>query len=145
MVRRHLVNITGKSTRPRQIILIVLILTISAGLLAWMVLREQSNSSRRRNAATVTPETGFVVNIPQKALIRNYVTVSVEAPAGTKCELTYISPSGEVRKMNATADTSGLCVWNWKIAEAEGAGEARLIFTVGGVSETHFMEILPSF
>jgi hypothetical protein len=47
--------------------------------------------------------------------------------------------------MDTTADTSGLCEWRWKIDVAQGKGAGRLIFTINGVSETHFMEIRSNF
>jgi hypothetical protein len=85
------------------------------------------------------------VTIPQKALWRNYVTVSVEATPGTKCELTFVPPLGKTHQTDTTANASGLCVWNWKIDETEGKGNGRLIFTIDGISETHFLEIRSAF
>jgi hypothetical protein len=88
----------------------------------------------------------FRVIIPQKALFRNYLEVSVEAQPGTSCELIYISPSGEIHYMDTiTADTTGLCTWKWKVDETKGKGAGRLIFTIGGINETHFIEIRSSF
>lgn len=92
-----------------------------------------------------TPVPHFNVDIPQKALLKNYVTVSVEAPAGTACELTFIPASGEAQVMNATANSEGICTWRWKLEESYGKGNARLIFTINGVSDTHFLEILSEF
>jgi hypothetical protein len=120
---------------------------------AWAVLGGQSNSSRLLIAPTaqlpstptIVPKAGFVVNIPQKALMKNYVTVTAEAPPGTKCELTYIPPSGNIHQTATIADTSGLCVWNWKVEDSEGKGNGRLIFTIGNISETHFIEIHSGF
>ena len=139
-------------TRKTPKILIALLLVTVVAFLAWAVLHGQSNSSslstptvQSPSTSTVIPDTRFVVNIPQKALMKNYVTVSVEAPPRTKCKLTYIPPSGNIHQTDTTADTSGLCVWNWKVEESEGKGNGRLIFTIGGISETHFIEIRSNF
>lgn len=140
------------STRKLQKILLALFVMTVVASLIW-VLRGQVNSSQPLNTLTVktpsTPtditDTGFVVNIPQKALWKNYVTVSAEASSGTKCGLIYIPPSGNIHQTDTIADTSGLCVWNWKIEEAEGKGNGRLIFTIEDISETHFMEIRSGF
>jgi hypothetical protein len=89
---------------------------------------------------------GFAVTIPQKTLYKNKVTVSVETTPGTDCELTYVSPSGDASFMdNIVADTNGLCSWTWRIDETKGRGAGRLIFTIEGISETHFIEIRSSF
>jgi len=87
----------------------------------------------------------FTVTIPDKALIKNYLTVSVEAEPGTACRLTFIPPSGEIRVMETTANTDGLCKWRWKLEESIGRGHGRLIFTINGVSDTHFIDIRPGF
>ena len=47
--------------------------------------------------------------------------------------------------METTADSSGLCEWRWKINESDGAGDARLIFTINGSSDTHFVQIFADF
>jgi hypothetical protein len=88
---------------------------------------------------TAIPGKGFVVNNPQKALFKNYVTVSAEATPGTSCELTYIPPSGDISVMDTIANESGICSWRWKIDETKGKGMGWLIFTIGGMSETHFI------
>jgi hypothetical protein len=132
---------------------IVLLVMTCTAFLAWVVPRGQSNSFPPPNTPTVQPsntptaipDKELVLHIPQKALIKNYVTVSAEAPVGTSCELIYVSPSGETRQTTVTADASGLCTWKWKIGEAEGKGDGRLIFTVGDITETHFIQILSSF
>jgi hypothetical protein len=126
-------------------ILLVLLLVGLVTFLAWMILQGRTNVSQLPGTPTVVPHTGFVVNIPQKALLRNYVTVSVDAPSGTNCELTFIPPSGEIQVMDTIADKSGQCVWRWKLDESVGKGAGRLIFTINGVSDTHFMEIRSSF
>lgn len=92
-----------------------------------------------------TPAPHFKVTIPQKALLKNYVTVSVEAVPVTNCELTFVPPSGETQVMNSTANAEGICEWRWKLEESYGKGNARLIFTINGVSDTHFLEILSEF
>jgi hypothetical protein len=140
-------------TRKTQITLIALLMIALITFSAWAVLRRESYSFQLPNpptpqpssTPTVTPDTGLVLNIPQKALMKNYVTVSAEAPSGTKCELIYIPPSGNTHKTDTIADASGLCVWKWKAEESEGKGNARLIFTIGNISETHFIQILSSF
>ena len=95
--------------------------------------------------STPQNDEGFRVTIPQKALHKNKVTVSVEAATGTECELTYIAPSGDINKMEAVADTDGICSWTWRVDETKGKGSGRLIFTIEGISETHFIEIRTSF
>jgi len=126
-------------------ILIALLLAIFVTCLIWIVLRVQTNSSQTLSLATVEPDTGFVIDIPQKALMKNYVRVSMEATPGKSCELTYIPPSGEIHQMNTVANESGQCEWRWKVEESEGKGDGRLIFTLDGKSETHFFQILSSF
>ena len=134
--------------------LITLLVLAFVAFLAWTILHGQAHPSQPPNTPTthqppttptVVPRPRFVLNIPQKALMKNYVTVSAEAPPGTKCELTYIPPSGNIHQTDTIADTSGLCVWNWKVEESEGKGNGRLIFTIGDISETHFIEIRSSF
>ena len=77
--------------------------------------------------------------------MKNYVTVSAEAPPGTKCELIYVPPSGATHQTDTIADASGQCVWKWKVEESEGKGDGRLIFTIGDISETHFIQIFSNF
>ena len=134
-----------KLTRKIPKVLFALLLTIFFGLFAWMILRAQTHSSQLPNTPTVVSNTHFAVDIPQKALWRNYVWVSVEATPGTNCRLIYVPPSGEIQVMGTVANTSGKCVWRWKVEASQGKGAARLIFTINGVSDTHFMEILSEF
>jgi len=139
-------SLSPKTTKA----LIALLMISVVAFLARAYLQGQSNSSQPPSTTiiapnTAAPHTSFKVNIPQKALIKNYVTVSVEAPSGTNCKLIYISPSGETRQTDTISDESGLCVWKWKIGESEKRGTGRLIFTIGSISETHFLEILPNF
>ena len=126
-------------------VLIVLLLTIFLAFIVVVVVRHQAGPSLPVSMSTATPEKHFVVDIPQKALFKNYVTVSVEAAAGTSCELTYIAPSGDTSVVDTIANENGICSWRWKIDEAQGRGMGRLIFTLEGMSETHFIEILPGF
>ena len=95
--------------------------------------------------ATKNPYADFNVHIPQKALLRNYLNVAVEAEPGTACTLTYVPPSGESMQMEAIADSDGLCEWRWKIEESHRAGDARLIFTINGASDTHYIQIFKEF
>jgi len=101
--------------------------------------------SKTKTPPTPEEDVSFVVHIPQKALHRNMVTVSVETTPGTDCELSYISPSGDISKMDTKADAIGVCSWTWKVDETKGKGSGRLIFKIGGMSETHFIEIRSSF
>jgi hypothetical protein len=125
-----------------QISLVILTFTV---ILVWSVSQGQIITPQPSITPTNTPDKRFVVHIPQKALWKNYVTVSMEAAVGTSCKLTYISPSGVLRETNTTAKNNGLCEWRWKIEETEGKGHGRLIFTIGENSQTHFLEILSSF
>jgi len=129
--------------RPARKKLIVLLVTILTAFLAWTILREQPASLQPPETPTDVP--GLVLNIPQKALWKNYVAVSAKTSPGTTCELMYVPPSGKTHQINTTADSSGLCVWKWKVDETEGKGNARLIFTIDGISETHFIEIRSAF
>lgn len=95
---------------------------------------------------TATENTpNFNVQIPDKALLKNYLVVSLEADPGMDCELTYIAPKGQKLHMVETADENGICEWRWKLEESDGRGHGRLIFTLNGVSETHFIDIRPGF
>jgi hypothetical protein len=94
---------------------------------------------------TTTSEPKFEVTIPSKALLKNYVTVSVKAETGTSCNLIFIPASGETLDMNTIANENGECVWRWKLEESYKKGTARLIFTINGISQTHFLQILESF
>jgi len=127
-------------------ILIALLFIVFVAFLAWMALRGQTNSSKPPSTFTVVPTNPrFVVKIPEKALLKNYVTVSVEAAPGTKCRLTFVPPSGGVQTTDKIADKNGLCEWRWKLEESQGKGYGRLIFTINGISETHFLEIHSAF
>ena len=125
--------------------LVALLLTIFVAFTVLVGVQHQAKSSLPASAPTATLEKHFVVNIPQKALFKNYVIVSIEAAPGISCELTYIAPSGDTSVMDTIANESGICSWRWKIDETKGKGMGRLIFTIEGVSETHFIEIRRSF
>jgi hypothetical protein len=128
---------------PKLKVFIVLFVVVLFALPACMNLP----ASPLPNTPTpiAVPTKSLVVHIPDKALLRNYVEVSVEAPAGTSCDLLYIPPSGKTQKTNTTANADGLCVWKWQLQESDGKGKGRLIFMVNGVSETHFLEIRSAF
>ena len=137
---------------PNRNIPIALFIIAFVAFSAWAVLQTQSYSSQSptptaqpSSTPTTAPDAGFVLNIPPKALMKNYVTVSAEAPPGTNCKLIYIPPSGTTHQTDTIADADGLCVWKWKVEESEGKGNGRLIFTIGDISETHFIQILSSF
>ncbi|MCJ7539955.1 MAG: hypothetical protein MUO88_09870, partial [Desulfobacterales bacterium] len=59
------------------------------------------------------------LDIPQKALLKNYVVISAQTSPGTSCKLLYVPPSGETQKMDTIADNNGRCVWKWKIEESQ--------------------------
>ena len=134
-----------KSKQTIQKLLMTVILIAALTLMVFLAFQKESVPIQPRKHVTETPIPHFNVTIPQKALLKNYVTVSVEAPEGTPCELTFIPASGETQVMNTTANAEGLCEWRWKLEETYGKGNARLIFTINGFSDTHFLEILSEF
>lgn len=122
------------------------ICVVSVGIfLFWFIWAGQLNESQTTVTPKDTPEVSFVLEIPQKALWKNYFTVTVDADPGTTCDLLYIPPSGDAQEMSSEADVNGKCVWRWKIEESQGKGNGRLIITIDGESETHFFEIRSSF
>ncbi|MEW6400828.1 MAG: hypothetical protein AB1649_03455 [Chloroflexota bacterium] len=129
--------------------LVVLLFAVTLALVALAVpqrerdLSTSSTSIILSPSATSTPD--FSVSIPQKALLENYLTVSAEAAPGTDCRLTFIAPSGEIQVMDTVADENRLCEWRWKLAISMGKGAGRLIFTINGMSDTHFIQIFASF
>lgn len=139
----------GKSSRPAKPvlnILLVLFALTAIALLIWLIRGEQRRSLQSTTVSTPSPEeTSFRLEIPQKALWKNYVHVSAETTPGTTCELLYIPPSGDTQEMASVADENGECSWRWKVEETDGKGNGRLIFTIDGKSETHFIEIRSSF
>ena len=128
---------SSRLAKPVLNILLVLFAFAAIALLIWLIRGEQRRFLQSTAVATPSPEeTIFRLEIPQKALWKNYVTVSAEAVPGTICELLYIPPSGETQQMSSMADINGECAWKWKIEEAHGKGNGRLIFTIDGKSET---------
>lgn len=95
--------------------------------------------------ATLNLYGNFKIQIPDKALIKNYLVVSLETEPATTCELTYIAPKGRKLYMVETADEKGQCEWRWKLEETDGRGHGRLIFTINGISETRFIDVRPEF
>lgn len=115
-------------------------------LLLWFIRGEQRFFKQVIVSPTPSPEkTSFRLEIPQKALWRNYVTISAEAAPGTTCDLIFVTPTGQTMQMDSLADATGTCTWRWKVEESYGKGNGRLIFTIDGKSETHFIEIRSSF
>jgi hypothetical protein len=136
--------------RPTRKTLLALLMATIVAFLGWAVLQKQPGpfqpaTSTPPSTPTVSPKKNLAVTVPQKALWRNYVEVSAEATPGTSCELIYVPPLGKTHQTATTADASGLCTWTWKIDETEGKGNGRLIFTIDGISETHFIEIRSAF
>ena len=115
-------------------------------LLAARVIQQERN---HEFPPTSTPllflDADYAVTIPDKALMKNYLTVSLETDPGTECKLTFIPPSGGVYKMDTVADADGVCEWRWKLEESYGKGHGRLIFTINGISDTHFIDIRAGF
>jgi hypothetical protein len=131
-------------TRKNPITVIALFIMLLIAFFAWVVLRRQTNDIHEP-PPTASTQPKFEVNIPQKALLKNYINISMAAPPGTECNLIYVSPLGNIHENDTTANADGLCMWRWKMDESEGKGSGRLIFTVNGISETHFMEIFANF
>lgn len=134
-----------KSQQTTQKLLVTVLLIMALSAMFFMAFQREPVPVEPKRQSTDTPAPHFNVTIPQKALLKNYVTVSVEAPQGTTCELTFIPASGETLVMKTTANANNLCEWRWKLEESYGKGNARLIFTINGVSDTHFLEILSEF
>lgn len=124
----------------------IILPTVSLIILTIFIIQNRDNNpSSPSIEPTLSPYADFNVHIPQKALLRNYINVAVEAEPGTACTLTYVPPSGESMQMEAIADSNGLCEWRWKIEESHRAGDARLIFTINGASDTHYIQIFKEF
>ncbi len=104
-------NSTSKAPR----VLIALLVVTSVAFSAWMVLQGRSNYSQPPAIPTATPKAEFVLKYPSKTFWGNYVTASVEAPPGTDCKLTYMSPAGVMHEIVTTANDSGVCEGRWKI------------------------------
>jgi hypothetical protein len=127
-----------------KILITLLVIAVSI-LVIQAASREKYSTTQAMIIATNTSETGLILEIPQKALWRNYVRVSAETKPGSLCELLYVPPSGVMQEFSSVADENGKCAWKWKIEEKDGKGNGRLIFTIDGKSETHFIEIRRSF
>ena len=124
----------------------IILSTVSLIILTIFIIQNRDNNpSSPSSEPTLSPYADFNVYIPQKALLRNYINVAVEAEPGTACMLTYVPPSGESMQMETVADSNRLCEWRWKIEESHRAGDARLIFTINGLSDTHFIQIFKEF
>jgi hypothetical protein len=95
---------------PRNILklLTVLLLVVLSIFLIQFAFGKPIKASSPMIAPTSTPEFDFVLEIPQKALWKNYVHVSAEAAPGTVCTLRYIPPSGNMQEMSSTADENGM-------------------------------------
>jgi hypothetical protein len=104
-----------------------------------------SNPIQVTPPASPTPRPKFEVTLPSKGLLKNYVTVSVKAETGTSCNLIFIPASGDMLDMDTIANEKGECIWRWKLEESYKKGTARLIFTINGISDTRFLQILENF
>ena len=132
------------TTRKASRVLIALLAMIFITFVTWPILQGRSNSSQH-TMPTSTPEAEFILKYPSKTFWGNYVVVSVEAPPGTNCTLTYMSPSGMLHEIETIANENGLCEGRWKLEKAEGKGTGRFNFRIGDHSETHFIEVRSSF
>ena len=126
-------------------VLIALLFFALFGILLQNDLLGEFTFSKQLDTPTVIPSANFVLDVPQKALWKNYVVVSAQATPGEGCVLLFIPPSGDSKEMTVVAGDDGYCRWRWKIEESYGKGDGRLIFTIGDKSETHFFEIRSSF
>lgn len=124
--------------------LLLVLLAVSISFAAWILLRGGINLQASATP-TISMYADFNVTIPSKAMLKNYLTVSAEATPGVNCTLTFIPASGETQIMETVGNSEGECVWRWKLEESFGRGAARLIFTINGLSDTHYIEILNSF
>jgi len=135
------------STRKILPVLLGILLLFLIASWAWLSFRAKETPSQPAlpTRTSFPPVPSFNVTIPSKGLLKNYLTVSAEAAPGTQCTLTFIPKSGEMLVMEVVSNTDGECIWRWKLEESYGRGAARLIFTIDGVSDTHFIEIHSSF
>lgn len=131
--------------RKFRLVLFIFLPAILLLLTARVIHQERNLESQPTATPLVFIDADYAVTIPDKALIKNYLTVSLEADPDTVCKLTFIAPSGEMREMDTVADAGGVCEWRWKLEESYGKGHGRLIFTVNGVSDTHFIDIRAGF
>ena len=133
-------------TIKKNVKVLTIILLVSVVAFSLILINQtKPNTTTIPSTATPTSPPNFEVTIPSKALLKNSVTVSVKAETGTSCNLIFIPASGEMQSMDTIADENGECVWRWKLEESYERGSARLIFTINGMSETHFLPILPGF
>jgi hypothetical protein len=102
-----------KSVKKLTIILLVSVFAFSLILIN----QTKPNTTTIPLTATPTSPPNFEVTIPSKALLKNYVTVSVKAETGTSCNLIFIPASGETLNMDTIADENGECVLRWKLEE----------------------------
>jgi hypothetical protein len=128
-----------------RLVLFIFLPAILLLLTARVIQQERNSESLPTSTPVLFLDADYAVNIPDKALIKNYLTVSLMTDPGTECKLTFIPPSGEMREMETVADANGVCEWRWKLEESYGKGHGRLIFTVNGVSDTHFIDIRAGF
>lgn len=135
------------NSKKRNFLPYIFIFLLIASVLSfiWIEQSTRTDSYIVTSTPSLTPEPKFEVTIPSKGLLKNYVTVSVKAETGTSCNLIFIPASGETLNMDTVADENGDCAWRWKLEESYKKGTARLIFTINGMSETHFLQILESF
>jgi hypothetical protein len=129
-------------------IIISLCSVLAAALVIFLFQKSEAAVIIQPSIAPTLPsfeDADFAVTLPDKALIKNYLTVSLDTNPGTACKLTFIAPSGTSREMETIADAGGLCEWRWKLEESYGEGHGRLIFTINGVSDTHFINIRKGF
>ncbi len=124
---------------------IILSTALLITLIIFLIQSRKNYPSSPSSEPTLSPYGDFNVHIPQKALLKNYINVAVEAEPGTECTLTYVPPMGESMQMETIAKSNGLCEWRWQIKESDTQGHARLIFTINGLSDTHFLQIFNEF
>jgi len=135
----------GEFKKNTKILIAILFITVIALSLFWINQTKSNPAIITFPTVTPTNPPKFEVTIPSKGLLKNYVTVSVKAEAGTSCNLIFIPASGEMLNMDTIAGENGDCVWRWKLEESYKKGTARLIFTINGISDTRFLQILESF
>ena len=131
--------------RKFRLVLFIFLPAILLLLTARVIHQERNLESLPTATPDLFLDADYTVTIPDKALIKNYLTVSLETDPGTECKLTFIPPSGGMHEMDTVANTDGVCEWRWKLEESYGKGHGRLIFTINGVSDTHFIDIRSGF
>jgi hypothetical protein len=131
--------------RKFRLVLFIFLPAILLLLTARVIHQERNRESLPTATLLLFLDADYAVTIPDKALIKNYLTVSLATDPGTKCKLTFIPPSGGMQEMDTVADADGVCEWRWKLEESYGKGHGRLIFTINGISDTHFIDIRAGF